>query len=115
VLAACGLISLQDWQEKLTKDHENAKWIAAELAATKGVVINPEHVETNIIRFKFESALLKKLKLDYNGVKDKLKQDAKVLVGAGFHNDLIRVIAHRDTDRTDCEKLVAGIRNVLNV
>ncbi len=32
VLAACGLISLEDWQEKLKEDNDNAKWLATELS-----------------------------------------------------------------------------------
>lgn len=51
MLASCGLVSLNDWQEKLTVDNANASWLAHELAAIKGVIIDPKVVETNIIRF----------------------------------------------------------------
>ena len=32
VLAACGLVSLDDWEEKLKMDHENAKFFASLLS-----------------------------------------------------------------------------------
>ena len=32
VLAACGLVSLEDWKERLKIDHDNAKFIAGELS-----------------------------------------------------------------------------------
>ena len=41
VFASCGIVALQDWQEKLFEDNENASFIAHELAEIKGVIINP--------------------------------------------------------------------------
>ncbi len=37
IFAACGLIALEDWQEHLQLDHENAKFLANELAMIEGV------------------------------------------------------------------------------
>ena len=42
LIAACGLVSLQDWQEKLTADHANAAFLAAELSEIKGIDIDPK-------------------------------------------------------------------------
>ena len=54
VFAACGVIALEDWQEKLAEDHSNAAFLANELAEIPGIIINPDHVETNILYFTFE-------------------------------------------------------------
>ncbi len=32
ILATCGLISLEDWKERLQEDHINAKYLAKELS-----------------------------------------------------------------------------------
>jgi threonine aldolase len=40
VLAACGLVSLEDWEERFENDHENAKFIGEELKTIKNVEVN---------------------------------------------------------------------------
>ena len=75
VLAACGIVSLMDWREKLEIDNKNASWMAHELAEIKGVVIDPTFIETNIVRFTFEKSLLSKMKTDYFGFSKKLKDE----------------------------------------
>ena len=42
VIASCGIIALQDWQEKLVEDNGNAAFMAHELAEIKGVKIDPK-------------------------------------------------------------------------
>ena len=37
IISACALVSLMDWQEKLSVDNANAKFLAEELAAIPGV------------------------------------------------------------------------------
>ena len=54
VLASCGIVALQNWQEKLAEDNENAAFMAHELAEIKGVKIDSSQVETNILYFTFE-------------------------------------------------------------
>lgn len=52
ILASCGLISLKDWEKKLTIDHENAKWIAKELKNIPNIIVHDEEfIETNILRY----------------------------------------------------------------
>ena len=105
------MVSLQDWQEKLTADHVNAQWIAQELALIPGVEIDPKLTETNIVRFRFDPKFLKDNKLDYTVVKDKLKEK-KVMIGTGFNNDQIRAVVHRDVDRKDCERLINAVKSL---
>ena len=112
IMSVCGSIALEDWQEKLTTDNENAAWMAQELAGIKGVIINPVDVETNIVRFTFENSLLKNLKTDYVKIAKKLYDD-KVWVLTGFMKNNIRAVTHRDVNRNDCEKLVKSLRAAL--
>ena len=51
IFAACGIVALEDWQEHLTRDHENAAFLAQELASIPGIINEPSEVETNILRF----------------------------------------------------------------
>lgn len=56
---------------------------------------------------------MKNLKIDYFGIKDKMKEDHKILCNAGFHNDNIRFVTHRDVNREDCEHALKAIRQIL--
>ena len=66
VFASCGLVSLMDWQEKITQDNLNAAYLAEELASIPGIRIDPTTVETNILRFEFEDSLMKHMRCDYH-------------------------------------------------
>lgn len=52
VLAAAGLVALNEMVLRLEDDHANAKILAAGLAAMDGVKIDPETVQTNIVFFE---------------------------------------------------------------
>ncbi|MFJ7158303.1 threonine aldolase family protein [Streptomyces sp. NPDC101118] len=51
VVASAGVYALRHHVERLAEDHANARRLAAELAGIPGLVIHPEHVETNIVLF----------------------------------------------------------------
>ncbi len=51
ILAAAGLIALEESPKRLVQDHENAQHLAKGLAAVKGIVLDPARVVTNIVIF----------------------------------------------------------------
>jgi threonine aldolase len=51
IIAAAGVYALQHNVERLAEDHENAKRLARGLVEIRGVALNPEEVETNIVVF----------------------------------------------------------------
>ncbi len=54
VLAAAGLIALEDGPARLADDHANARLLAEALANTEGVAIDLDSVETNIVIFRLD-------------------------------------------------------------
>ena len=54
IMASACRISLEDWKEHLQRDHDNAQYLARELAKNNELVIDLEGIETNIIRFTFQ-------------------------------------------------------------
>ena len=93
VLAAAGLIALEDGPKHLADDHANARLLAEALTHTEGVALDLETVETNIVIFRLTSG---------TGAADlaaRLKARG-VLVGA-FGPDAIRLVTHRDVSRAD--------------
>src|SRR6058998_454033 len=51
VLAAAGLIALEEGPKRLAIDHDNAQFLAAQLAETPGIALDPSKVQTNIVIF----------------------------------------------------------------
>ena len=51
VMAAAGIVALNEMIERLTEDHANAKKLAQGLADIPGISIDPAHIKTNIVFF----------------------------------------------------------------
>ncbi len=51
IIAAAGIVALNEMVERLAEDHANAKKLADGLAQIPGLTIEPENVETNILFF----------------------------------------------------------------
>lgn len=49
VLAAAGLYAIENHFERLAEDHDNARTVAAALAAVPGIEVDQDRVETNIV------------------------------------------------------------------
>ena len=52
VLAAAGILALQEMVGRLADDHANAKKLAMGLAEIPGITIDPDQIPTNIVFFK---------------------------------------------------------------
>ncbi len=101
VLAAAGLIALNEMTGRLKEDHENAKLLAAALSEHPQVELDPARVETNIVIFN--------LRGEGDG-------DAQALVSAVASRGVlagtlgarsIRLVTHHDVDRAACERASA--------
>jgi len=94
VLAAAGLIALEDGPKHLAEDHANARLLAEALASIEDVAIDLKSVETNIVIFclkagKGAAELVTRLK-------------ARGVLAGAFGPDAIRLVTHRDVSRKDC-------------
>jgi threonine aldolase len=100
VLAAAGLIALEDMPAHLPVDHENAKYIAKRLSEIDGVKVFP--VETNIVIYDVSetgstpreiSSALKNRGILINPVNDRL----------------MRAVTHHDVTRDQCAEAINAI------
>ena len=106
VLAAAGLVALEQGPKLLPVDHENAQFLAQGLAEIPGIQIDPKTVQTNIVIFDVGRARLGAAQFI-----EKLNQ-RKVLTGA-VDATRVRVVTHRDVSRADCEQAVRVIAEVI--
>jgi len=96
VLAAAGLIALEEMPKRLAEDHANAKLLAERMAELKQVEIDLTTVQTNIVIFKLRGVS------DVAPALAKMKQHG-VIAGAAT-TDQIRFVTHNDVDRAACEQ-----------
>jgi threonine aldolase len=94
VLAAAGLIALEQGPKRLHEDHANARLLADALAKIKSVVIDLDAVETNIVVFRLKG-------VSAPDVVARLK--ARGIWMSAFGPDAIRLVTHLDVDRAACE------------
>lgn len=106
VLAAPGIVALNEMVSRLGEDHRRAKKLAMEIHDFPGIGLNPDFVETDIIIFKFDHP-----ELSADEFIAKLKEK-NVLALATPAKD-IRFVTHKDIDDEDVERAVTAIREIL--
>lgn len=96
ILAAAGLVALDESPIKLVEDHANAKLLATAISRIVGVRLDSERVETNIVIFditetgKTPEEIVRRLKLQ--GVLMSVISETEV-----------RAVTHYDVSRRQCE------------
>ncbi len=105
ILAAAGLIALDEHPAKLAADHANARALASCLATIPGVAIDPGMVESNIVIFDVSGTGLQP-----SGISARLKSEG-VLMNA-INDRQMRAVTHYDVTRDDCDQAVAILRRI---
>jgi threonine aldolase len=106
ILAAAGLIALEEMPKRLHEDHVNAKILADGVAALAGIGLDPKTVRTNIVIF--DIAQTGRTVADFVA---RAKANGVLLSGVG--GTRVRLVTHRDLSRADCEAAVDSIARVI--
>ncbi len=105
-LAAAGLIALKDMTRRLHEDHENARYLAAELKKLPHIQIDPSAVEINMVFFKIDrdAAFCARLpgELLHEGIKIN-----------GEDQGLFRFVTNNDVSSADIDRVVSLLRSML--
>lgn len=106
VLAAAGLVALEESPKRLHEDHTNARRLAEGLCEIESVEIDPEKVLTNIIIFD-----VSKTEMISDEICAQLAREHNVLA-SGFGAS-IRMVTHYDVSCDDIEHTLKAMRAVL--
>ncbi len=106
ILAACGIVSLEEMVDRLKEDHENAKYLANCLDEIDGFSVKLESVQTNIVCFKFEM-----LGLSCKEFVEKVAKKGIRLVH--IIKNTGRMVTHKDLNRSDIEYALNVIKNTV--
>ena len=105
ILAAAGIIALEESPKRLHIDHENAKRLAEGAANLKGVSIDAEKVQTNIVIFDVSETGKTSTEII-----EKLKKDNIFAIPFG---KAIRMVTHCDVSREDIEKTLQALEKII--
>lgn len=105
IIAAAGIYALDHHIERLKEDHDNAKRLAIGLSKIKGILIDPEEVETNIVIFK----LSVKGTTSYE-ISDLMKKEG-ILIHPISKNQ-IRLVTHLDVSSEDIDRSLYVFKKV---
>ncbi len=94
ILAAAGLMALEEGPKRLHEDHANARLLAETLANIDGVAIDLDAVETNIVIFRLTGS---QTAADLTA---RLKARDILLSAVGPQS--VRLVTHLDVSRGDC-------------
>jgi threonine aldolase len=107
VIAAAGLIALEQGPKRLHIDHDNAKLLAQALARLPGLRLNPARVQTNIVIYDVRETGLSSseflAELARRGV-----------LAVPVDQEKVRMVTHLDVDRKDVEKAAGIVAELAN-
>lgn len=104
IIAAAGLVALQEGPEQLIEDHKKAQFLAKQLVELPGISLDLDRVQTNIIIFTikypadwFVEALAKEGVLTFS-----------------FGQNKIRMVTHKDVSFESLPYVIEKVKKVLN-
>ncbi len=95
MMAAGGLFALKNQVDRLLEDHQNAECLAEGLQGVKGVEVDIERVETNMVFVNVDQKVRDQL--------DKLASLTGLVLPTGLE---MRLVLHLDITREDVEKVI---------
>ncbi|HMF75725.1 MAG TPA: GntG family PLP-dependent aldolase [Bryobacteraceae bacterium] len=105
ILAAAGLLALEESPARLQQDHQNARYLAEQLSNVPGISLDPTRVRTNIVIFDISGLGLTTAEfsagLRVRGVR-----------ANGIDSTRMRMLTHLDVSRAACERAVAAVAEV---
>ncbi|WP_376794775.1 low-specificity L-threonine aldolase [Thermogemmatispora sp.] len=111
VLAAAGIVALEQMVERLAEDHENARLLAQGLADLPQVRLAVERVQTNIVIFRLYDGARPLSEEDCAPFLARLKSEGLLLSSMG--SGLLRAVTHYGIDRQQIETALLIIRHTL--
>jgi len=108
VLAAAGLIALEEMPTRLGQDHANARLLADSIARCDAAEIDPADAQTNIVIFTLKETADSG---DAPALVRRLRENNVLASAIGPH--AVRLVTHYDVSHEDCERAASVLRQLL--
>lgn len=102
MLAAAGQYALAHNVARLAEDHDNAAYLANQLAEMSELEVKPEWVQTNMV-------FVKSTQVNFDKLAEALKSQG-ILISGG---QVLRLVTHLDVNKGMIDKLVASIKSYI--
>ena len=106
VLAAAGVVALEETPQRLHVDHENARFLAEGLAELPGIKIESAKVVTNILFLDVSGTGLTSFELSK-------RLASQGVLANGVTAATMRMVTHYDVDHAGCERALQVMRGVV--
>ena len=106
VLAAPGLIALEEMSKRLAEDHANARFLAEALSRMPGIGLDAATVQTNIVIFDVSGTAMTSYELSAA-----LKK--RGILANGVSPARMRMVTHFDVDRRACERALEVMEEIV--
>jgi threonine aldolase len=107
VLAAAGILALEEGPKRLQVDHDNARVLAEKLSTIPGILLDPAKVHTNIVIYSVKPSGLSSAEF--------LEKCAERGVqGVAVDSERVRMVTHLDVARDDMDKAADIVASVVS-
>ena len=106
ILAAAGLVALEESPKRLHCDHENARRLAEGLAKIPGIAIDAAKVRTNIVIFDVQAT-------GKTGAEISAALKDRGILANPTAKYVIRMVTHCDVDRAGIDRALTGLAAVV--
>ena len=100
IIAAAGIIALEEMVERLSDDHDNAWRLAEGLSQVSGIKVDLDTVQTNMVFFCLDELLADKF--------SPFMAERNIIVGGGYSS--IRAVTHYGINANDIELVVESAK-----
>lgn len=107
ILAAAGLVALQEMLPQLKTDHKNALHLAEELSKIPGIVVNKEDIHINMVFFDMQGTGFNSDKL----VEEFYSRGIKI---NGEEDGLMRFVTHNWISEKDIKFVIDSMKEILS-
>lgn len=106
IIAAAGIVALEQMIDRLAEDHKNAEKLARAIAQIKGFSINLDAVQTNIVYFDLDGE-----NITAQQVVEKAKQKGLLLLSLG--DKTFRMVTHYGIESEDIERAISVLSQII--
>ena len=106
VLAAAGIVALEQMVDRLQEDHENGRMLAEGIAQIPGLHIDPAQVQTNLVWFDFVDQ-----RSNAQRLVESLRDRGVLLLSLGPSR--LRAVTHYGIERADIDRTLQVMRDVM--
>ncbi len=106
ILAAAGIIALEEMTKRLDEDHENAKYFAKGLSKIDGIKLNEKNIHIDMVFFTLDSSYIKPDKLVDKLFEKNIKINSPE---AGYY----RFVCNNDVDKKDIDYVIKCMKEII--